>query len=110
MPQTEHISLVNIDSSQNKWRSYSIHIVFPPSGSSIFKVICSWGRMNRHQRTLITEFSTADEMAIFIDSILKRRKRNGYQVIDRSDKFPSSPTLDNLPIAKGISIQMKLFS
>ena len=106
MIMQEHISLINVDASQNKWRGYTIQISL---GDDQFVVVCSWGRLYRYRRNLSMAFEEKKNMEKFIETLLKRRHRSGYQIISMSEKFPHSPTLSLLPVTDNVAGQLKLF-
>jgi len=107
----EYISLINVEPLKNKWRSYAIQITINSKmeGSYPYKVLCAWGRMNKYQRKLTKNFSEESEMLLFLESLFKRRHRNNYKIISKSEKFPHSPTLLKIPITNNIAGQLRLF-
>jgi len=109
MPTQEYISLINVNVQENKWRTYTLQVIFPAADSIIYSVVCSWGRLNRYRRSLTLTFDSEKEMKKFLESTLKKRWKNGYQIIDRSEDFPESPTLLLIPETDNVAGQMTLF-
>ena len=107
MLNQEYISLVSIEPSKNKWRSYAIQVTIKEDKG--YQVLCVWGRMNRYQRKLTKKFVEKPEMLKFLESLFKRRYRNGYQVVTKSESFPHSPTLLKMPKTDNIAGQLQLF-
>jgi predicted DNA-binding WGR domain protein len=101
---TEHtyISLICIDPGENKWRSYTLCFLPAQKTKDLpsLSVYCLWGRMNRRQRVLEKHFDSEEKRMKFIEGILKKRYRHGYQVTAKSDDFPSFSILEDLPRAK----------
>ena len=108
MLKKEYISLLNLDLSQNKWRMYKIEITFPDQHFPFFVVKLSWGRMNSYHRSQIHSFEEEGKMHRFLEQTLKRRKRHGYRVFEKSDGFPASPTLQEFEFAGDMG-QLLLF-
>lgn len=102
MNQQEYISLVCVDEAENKWRSYTIQVTDN-------EVLCVWGRLNRYNRKLQRQFDDKEEMIKYLVSILKRRNRNGYQVIEKSLEFPELEILKEIPVTDNIAGQLRLF-
>lgn len=105
----EYISLISVEPSKNKWRSYAIQITINNKIKDSYKVLCAWGRMNRYQRKLTKNFADESEMLNFLDNLLKRRYRNGYMIVSKSKRFPHSPSLLKIPIINNVAGQLRLF-
>jgi len=102
MNQQEYISLVCVDESENKWRSYTIQV-------TEHEVLCAWGRLNRYNRKLQRRFDDKLEMKKYLVSILKRRNRHGYKIIEKSVEFPELDILKQIPVTNNIAGQLRLF-
>ncbi len=109
MLNQEYISLVSIEPSKNKWRSYAIQVTTKEDNDDSYQVLCAWGRMNRYQRKLIKNFEAESEMLKFLEALFKRRHKNGYQVVAKSEGFPLSPTLYKIRVTNNIAGQLQLF-
>ncbi len=104
----EWLSLLSLDTAQNRWRTYTIKVTFLEQPSS-FCVQTAWGRMNRYQQSKTDVFDDRPTMLKFLETTLKRRKRHGYQIVEKSQEFPTTPTLSDMPKAKEIQGQLRLF-
>ena len=104
----ERLSLLSLNATQNRWRTYTIKITFLEQPAS-FCVQTAWGRMNRYQQSRTDVFEDRPTMLKFLDTTLKRRKRHGYKIVDQSQEFPSTPTLLDIPKVKEIQSQLRLF-
>lgn len=102
MSTKEYISIVCVDPINNKWRSYALQV-------SANKVVCLWGRMNKYKRALTKNFETTETRDKFIRSILLRRKRNGYKILDKSEGFPNLDIISDMPTTDNIAGQLRLF-
>lgn len=86
-----------------------IQTILPDVSDTIYIMVCSWGRLNGYRRSKTFTFEKKDDMEKCLDVTLKRRCKNGYEVIDKSELFPYSPTLSLLPVTDNIAGQRKLF-
>ena len=102
MSHQEYISLVCVDEAENKWRSYTIQVTENT-------VLCAWGRLNRYNRKLKRRFNDKAEMMKYLVSVLKRRNRHGYKIIEKSEEFPELEILKDIPVTNNIAGQLRLF-
>jgi len=103
----ELANLISIDKPTNRYRTYSIRIARPTLFDANFEVVVGWGRVNKHEKRKELRFTQKSEMEKYVSSILKRRIRNGYQLISKTNEFPTP-----LPISKGLlpyPVQSSLF-
>ena len=102
MISREYICLICVDPISNKWRSYAIEV-------HQNKVLCFWGRMNKYRQRLLKTFPNEEQQTHFLQTILKRRYRNGYRVIEQSEGFPELEILKEIPVVDNVAGQMRLF-
>ena len=103
----ELANLISIDKLTNRYRTYSIRVARPTLFNADYEVIVGWGRINKNEKRKGLRFTQKSKMEKYVSSILKRRIRNGYQLINKTNEFPVT-----LPISKILlpyPIQASLF-
>lgn len=107
-----HLILRDIRPAQNRYRIYEIRI-----GSIILKgqvhysVILAWGRIGNRKQRKVLFCHSQEELDKMLQQILRTRYRHGYQLADKSLRFPSYDILDHFqPATPLLSQQLSLFA
>lgn len=91
------ISLESIKENENRYRKYCISIQTSVETRSKFIVRCSWGRISSEMQGSVTEFSDADDMLDFVGERLRKRHKNGYTIVEKSQGFPYVAGIEMIP-------------
>lgn len=105
----EYITLQSVDLPANRYRIYRITVNLDAS-DKIYLAKCSWGRVGGFGQSKDFPFQERGELVRFIQSLLLKRKRNGYGIIERSGGFPSCSALEQLPVLGPMNGQLELFA
>ena len=106
--QPEFLILQSVNPDANRYRVYRIIITFNEVKNE-YLVKCSWGRLGAIGTS--KSYSVEDEKSLtrFVQSLLMKRKRHEYGILEKSENFPKCKAVEQLPFTTSIDKQLKLF-
>lgn len=107
--QPEFLILQSINPNANRYRIYRIIIKFDDFQNQ-YLVQCSWGRLGGRGQSQKKWIENEKSLSRFVQSLLMKRKRNNYGILEKSLNFPPCRALDSLPKTVSVDRQLTLFS
>ena len=107
MNPTAHLSLLCIQPARKKWRTYTLTVRSDDKGG--YEVCCTWGRLHQSRQSKRFGFDRREVLLRFTTTLLQRRLRNGYRLVERSADFSCAEWVDQFEIATDYEKQLSLF-
>lgn len=107
--QPEFLVLQSVNSESNRYRIYRIIIKFDELQNQ-YAVKCSWGRLGGKGTYKTYWIEDEEILNRFVQSLLMKRKRHQYGILEKSDNFPDCKAVQQLTLTKSIGKQLTLFS
>lgn len=109
LKQPEFLILQSVNPDANRYRIYRIVITFNEVKNE-YLVKCSWGRLGGKGTSKSYWVENEKSLTRFVQSLLMKRKRHEYGILERSKNFPKCKAVEQLPLTTSFDVQLKLFS